>query len=173
MVCLIAYAGLRTLSEVSDLEFRDVGERALRVNARKTRRMRSVDLLPPLGDDLRSWLAARGTVKPTSPVVPRTDGDHLRETDWRNWRRRIYRPAAARAGLDRSRPYDLRHSFVSLLIWEGLNVAEVAVQAGHSVETCSRDYVHVVKDYDPAQRVTASERILRARAAAHLSYDQR
>jgi integrase len=68
------------------------------------------------------------------------------------------------AGLDSSRPYDLRHSFVSLLIWEGLSVAEVAEQAGHSAETCSRDYVHVFKDYDPAGRVTASEQILRARA---------
>ena len=64
-----------------------------------------------------------------------------------------------------SRPYDLRHSFVSLLIWEGRTVAEVAEQAGHSVETCSRDYVHVFKDYGPANRITASERILRARAA--------
>jgi hypothetical protein len=44
---------------------------------------------------------------------------------------------------------------VSLLIWEGRSVAEVAEQAGHSVETCSRDYVHVFKDYDAARRVTA------------------
>jgi integrase len=95
--------------------------------------------------------------------VPGFDGHPLTETDWRNWRRRIYRPAAQRAGLTKSRPYDLRHSFVSLLIWEGRSVAEVAEQAGHSVETCSRDYVHVFKDYDPAQRVTATQQILRAR----------
>jgi integrase len=98
-------------------------------------------------------------------VIPRFDGRPLNETDWRNWRRRIYRPAAERAGLKMSRPYDLRHSFVSLLIWEGQTVAEVAAQAGHSVETCSGDYVHVFKEYDPAKRVSASERILTARAA--------
>lgn len=97
--------------------------------------------------------------------MPRFDGKALLETDWRNWRRRIYRPAALRAGLPTTRPYDLRHSFVSLLIWEGRSVAEVAEQAGHSVETCSRDYVHVFKDYDAARRVTAAHQIERARAA--------
>ena len=165
MVCLIAYGGLRTLSEIGDLEIRDVGARVMRVNARKTRRMRTVELLEPLAADLRSWQQTLGDVVPTTPVLPRSDGRHLLETDWRNWRRRTYRPAAERAGLHLARPYDLRHSFVSLLIWEGRTVAEVAEQAGHSVETCSRDYVHVFKDYDPDNRISAAERIRRARAA--------
>ena len=164
VVCLIGYAGLRTLSEIGDLELRDVGTKAMRVNARKTSRLRTVDILEPLQADLRAWIETLGTVPPTFPVIPRTDGRHLVETDWRNWRRRIFRPAARRAGLETSRPYDLRHSFVSLLIWEGRSVAEVAEQAGHSVETCSRDYVHVFKEYDAAGRVTAAEQILRARA---------
>jgi integrase len=165
LVCLLAYGGLRTLNEISELELRDIGTRVMRVNARKTHRMRTVDLLEPLAADLRPRLDALGQVSPRTPVVPRSDGRHLVETDWRNWRRRIYRRASRRAGLDGSRPYDLRHSFVSLLIWEGRTVAEVAEQAGLSVETCSRDYVHVFKDYDPARRVTAAARIKRARAA--------
>jgi hypothetical protein len=53
LVCLIAYGGLRTLSELGDLEVRDIGTRVMRVNARKTRRMRTVELLEPLADDLR------------------------------------------------------------------------------------------------------------------------
>jgi integrase len=165
LVCLIAYGGLRTLNEISDLELRDIGTRVMRVNARKTHRMRTVDILEPLATDLRSWLQKLGEVSPHAPVVPRSDGQHLVETDWRNWRRRIYRPAARRAGLEKSRPYDLRHSFVSLLIWEGRSVAEVAEQAGHSVETCSRDYVHVFKNYDPARRMSAAARIELARTA--------
>ena len=36
------------------------------------------------------------------------------------------------------RPYDLRHSFVSLLIAEGHNVVDVARQAGVSVATVSK-----------------------------------
>lgn len=168
LVSLIAYGGLRTLNEISELELRDIGTRVMRVNARK-HRMRTVDLLDPLVADIRAWVDAFGNVSRRTPVIPRSDGRHLVETDWRNWRRRIYRPAARRAGLETSRPYDLRHSFVSLLIWEGRSVAEVAEQAGQSVETCSRDYVHVFKDYDPALRVTASEQILRARAAVERS----
>ena len=42
-----------------------------------------------------------------------------RDHDWKNWRRRIFEPAAKAAGLERVRPYDLRHSFASLLIHEG------------------------------------------------------
>jgi integrase len=165
IVCLIAYGGLRTLSEIRELELRDVGAKAMRVNARKTHRMRTVDLLRPLADDLAVWIDTLPSSSPTAPVVPRFDGKALLETDWRNWRRRIYRPAALRVGLIAPRPYDLRHSFVSLLIWEGRSVAEVAEQAGHSVETCSRDYVHVFKEYDAARRVTAAEQIVRARAS--------
>ena len=110
-----------------------------------------MDILESLATDLRSWLQELGEVSPYTPVVPRSDGQHLVETDWRNRRRRIYRPAARRAG------------FVSLLIWERRSVAEVAEQAGHSVETCSRDYVHVFKNYDPAQRMSAAARIELAR----------
>jgi len=165
VVCLIAYGGLRTLSEIREFELRDVGSKVMRINARKTGRLRTVTLLEPLAMDLRAWIADLHDASATTPVIPRFDGQRLTETDWRNWRRRIYRPAARRAGLATSRPYDLRHSFVSLLIWEGRSVAEVAEQAGHSVETCSRDYVHVFKDYDPERRVTAAEQILRARTA--------
>jgi integrase len=67
VVCLIAYAGLRTLSEIGDLEMRDLGTRVMRVNARKTGRMRSVDLLEPLGADLMEWVARLGDVPPKFP----------------------------------------------------------------------------------------------------------
>ena len=167
IVCLIAYGGLRTLSEIAELEVRDVHGKVMRVNARKTHRMRTVELLDPLAVDLRHWLKRLEPASPLTAVIPRPDGDRLVETDWRNWRRRRFRPAAKRSGLTAPRPYDLRHSFVSLLIWEGRSIAEVAEQAGHSVETCSRDYVHVFKDYDPARRVTAAEQIQRAREEVH------
>lgn len=68
-------------------------------------------------------------------IFPRFDGDPWRDTDWRNWRnwrRRTFAPATRRLGLDGVRPYDLRHSFVSLLIAEGRSIVEVARQAGYS-----------------------------------------
>jgi hypothetical protein len=56
----------------------------MRVNARKTHRMRSVDLVDPLATDVRDWLADLPDSSATAPVVPRFDGNPLIETDWRN-----------------------------------------------------------------------------------------
>ena len=76
-------------------------------------------------------------------MFPRYDGEPFTETDYRNWRRRRYEPAARRGGLTDSRPYDLRATWVSLMIFEGHTVVEVARQAGHSAETCLRHYARV------------------------------
>ena len=50
-------------------------------------------------------------------------------------------------GRAKARPYDLRHSFVSLLIAEGRTVIDVAQQAGHSPETCLRYYAHLFAEF--------------------------
>jgi len=42
--------------------------------------------------------------------------------------------------------YDLRHTNATLLIYSGLNVAEVAACLGHSVQVCSRVYLGVFDD---------------------------
>jgi len=52
---------------------------------------------------------------------------------------------------------------VSLLIFEGQTVIEVARQAGHSPETCLRNYARVFADYDPGARIPAVEQIWAAR----------
>ena len=82
---------------------------------------------------------------------------------WENWRDRVYAPAARAAGVEHPVPYDLRHSFVSLLIHEGLSVLEVARQAGHSPKVCLDTYAHVFDDFDPAQRTPAEAAIRQAR----------
>jgi integrase len=66
----------------------------------------------------------------------------------------------------KARPYDLRHSFVSLLIAEGRTVIDVAGQAGHSPETCLRYYAHLFAEFDPPVRVSAEELIRKARLDA-------
>ena len=73
------------------------------------------------------------------------------------------RPRRPHAGLTGSRPYDLRHSFVSLLIAEGHNVVEVARQAGHSPKMALDTYAHVFEEFDPAERIDATARIRRTR----------
>ena len=85
-------------------------------------------------------------------------------TDWQNRRRRIYTPAAEVAGVTNARPYDLRHSFVSLLIHEGRSVVEVARQAGHAPTMTLTTYAHVFDEFTLDERLPAEEQIRRARA---------
>jgi hypothetical protein len=100
---------------------------------------RSVRLLTPLAEDLRAWKPARGAIPlPNQLVFSRRDGGVWQDHDWRNWRTRVFQPAAKAAGLMHARPYDLRGSFASLLIQEGKNVVDVAKQLGHTPETCVR-----------------------------------
>ena len=80
---------------------------------------------------------------PTSFLFSRRDGGVWQDHDWRNWRKRVFQPAAKAAGLAHARPYDLRGSFASLLIQEGKNVVDVAKQLGHTPETCLRYYARL------------------------------
>ena len=99
-------------------------------------------------------------------VFPAHDGQPWQEDDGRNWRRRVFGAAAERAGLGRVRPYDLRHSFVSLLIAEGRSIVEVARQAGHSATMALDTYGHVFDELDGAERISAEQAIRKARAEA-------
>jgi site-specific recombinase XerD len=54
------------------------------------------------------------------------------------------------------RPYDLRHSFCSLLLSEGLTLHEVARQAGHGPDMTLRTYGHVLEEPAGAKRVSAT-----------------
>lgn len=44
--------------------------------------------------------------------------------------------------------YDLRHTNASILIYAGLNVAEVAARLGHSIGVCSSKYIHFFNQYN-------------------------
>ena len=172
LVSLIAYAGLRP-SEALGLRWRHVRKNTLLVEGgvvlgeerdeTKTDRARSVRLLDPLARDLAEWRMRSGRPAEGKLLLPRGDDGPWRDHDYRNWRKRRFAPAAVTAGLDRPRPYDLRHSFVSLLIHEGVSIVEVARQAGHSPAICLRTYAHVIEEFEPAERRSAEEEIRRAR----------
>lgn len=171
LVSVLAYAGLRP-GEALALTWSHVRERTLLVEAAvsvgvvgetKTRRRRTVRLLPPLGADLAEWRLRAGRPLDDALVFPGHDGRPWSPATYKNWHRRNFRPAIAAAGLTGARPYDLRHSFVSLLIAEGHNVVEVARQAGHSPKMALDTYSHVFEEFDPTQRVDAAERIRNAR----------
>jgi integrase len=165
LVSVLAYAGLRP-SEALGLRWQAIRERTLLVELgvvlgeerdTKTARARTVRLLGPLAQDLAEWRMASGRPDDRELVFPRVDGQPWRDTDWRNWRRRVFRPAHS------GRPYDLRHSFVSLLILEGQSIVEVARQAGHSPAVCLSTYAHVFEEFDPSERRSAEAEIRRAR----------
>lgn len=158
LVSVLAYAGLRPESEAATLTWRQVGQRSLSIHATKTGKARQVRLLEPLADDLAEWgkHGRRGRVFDHKGAWSRDD--------WRNWVRRVYRPAAIKAGLpETTRPRDLRGSFASLLIAEGQTVVEVAAQLGHSPVMCLQSYAGVFAEYDPADRRGAESLILEAR----------
>jgi len=69
------------------------------------------------------------------------------------------------AGVERGRPYDLRHSFASLLLHEGRNVIYVARQLGHGAELTTRTYGHVIDELEDAPQLPAEEAIRQAREA--------
>jgi integrase len=174
LLVLLGYAGVRP-QEALALEWRHVRERTLlveralsdgRLKALKNRRQpRTVSLLAPLIEDLNAWRAA-AVSSSTVPVFPSAAGMFWRSTDWRNWRKRVYKPVAAEAGIDGARPYDLRHAFASLLIHEGrLSVVEIAAQLGHNPTVCLDTYAHVMAEQAGGERIGAAEQIALARTS--------
>jgi integrase len=199
IVSVLAYAGLRP-EEMLALRWGDVRgdvlvvERAvargeLRGDDLRKRHNRLVTLLAPLAKDLAEWRMASGRPVDRALVLPRAGAGGLwQDTDWRNWRTRVWQPVAAAVGLatlertfttelvdgQRRRrqtsryegpgPYQLRGSFVSLLIQEGKTVVYVANQAGHTPETCLRHYARLFRDA-PTVPVPAEVAIRKAREA--------
>lgn len=163
LVSLLAYAGLRP-EEATSARWADLGARSLHVHAGKTERARVVDVLAPPAQDLAEWRLASGRPSAGALIFPRAHGREWQLHDWQNWRRRIYQPAAKAAGVSGDmRPYRLRSSFVSLLLWEGRSLTYVAEQAGHSVATLAGHYAGVLRELEDQPRTAAADAIRGAR----------
>ena len=87
------------------------------------------------------------------------------ESAYQSWRRRAFGRAVQAAGLERARPYDLRHSFASLLLHEGRSVIYVARQLGHDASLTLDRYGHVMDELEGAPQVAAEAAIQAARDA--------
>lgn len=171
LVSVLAYAGLRP-GEALALTWGHVRERTIlveqsasygEIKCTKTRSTRSVRMLAPLKHDLAEHRIRAGRPLPERFVFPAHDGRPWDDDDWNNWRNRVFRPAVKEAGLSDVRPYDLRHSFVSLLIAEGRSIVDVARQAGHSATMSLDTYGHVFDELDGAEKVDAEAAIWAAR----------
>jgi len=171
LVSVLAYAGLRP-GEALALTWGDVRERTILVERSlalgelketKTGQTRAVQLHAPLAADLAEWRLYCGRPPEDALVFPTRNGEHWTDWHWRNWRKRVFAPAASDAELSTFRPYDLRHSFVSLLIAEGRSVVEIAKQAGHSPTMALATYGHVIEELEGTDRRPAEEVIRAAR----------
>ena len=71
------------------------------------------------------------------------------------------------------RPYRLRGSFVSLLLWAGEDLTYVAEPAGHSVATLALYYAGVIKELHGQPKMPAAEAIRVARERISCTADVR
>lgn len=174
LLSVLAYAGLRP-GEALALRWGDVGsqtlliERALSLGEEadtKTRRHRTVRLLPPLKTDLATRRLASGRSGDDKLVFPGVDGKPWTEPAYQSWRRRAFRRACEAAGLEKVRPYDLRHSFASLLLHEGRSPIYVAKQLGHAPRMTLGVYGHVIDEFEDAPELSAEDAIRAAREGA-------
>ena len=172
---VMAYAGLRT-QEALALDWRNVHPTHLGIvrayvagewKSTKTGTMRSVPIPEILAEDLRALRP--GGASPHSHarggVVFPSSTDPARPLDLKNWRRRVWKPALAQAGLPTTiRPYDARHTYASLALHSGVTPQELHHRMGHSSWTTTiRHYSHVIQAAGVAHGEPMDAAIRRAR----------
>ncbi|HKS57983.1 MAG TPA: tyrosine-type recombinase/integrase [Steroidobacteraceae bacterium] len=181
IAALIAYAGLRP-GEIRGLRYEDIGENTLRIERAadefgnlkptKTGRTRSVRLLAPLAQDLNEFRMAAGRPPGRALLLEADKAPAWTKSNWNVWVKDRWHPACRAAGLDWiAKPYDLRHSFASLLLAEGRQPLWVARQLGHSVAVLMSTYAHLIEEFEDATKIDAEEEIRaarRSRAATRL-----
>lgn len=111
---------------------------------------RSVVLMPSLARVLREHKLRSSYSQPEDFVFSTTTG---RPAHWRNVSRRGLGAAVKKSGVPHVAWHELRHTFASLLIAEGLNVVYVSRQLGHSSPAITLAlYAHLFDRYEHAQR---------------------
>lgn len=176
LISVLAYAGLRP-QEALALRWGDVRDRTLLIERAvalgqekdtKTRSHRTVRLLAALDEDLLEWRMRCGRPDAGALVFPGPSGLWTKTT-YDNWRKRAFDRACRAIDLVGARPYDLRHSFASLLLHEGRSVVYVARQLGHDARVTLTTYGHVIDELEGSPQVAAEDAIAAARRASCVS----
>ena len=163
IVSLIAYAGLRP-AEVCGLTWGHIGADMILVdqsvqNAKlgptKTRRARTVRILPVLQADLDAY----GRRSDHDLVVCGDKGGFL---NWNIWGKRVWRSVVPDEDVV---PYALRHTFASLALHEGRSLPWIAGEMGHASATTLLDhYAHLYQEAELATRVPMNDAVRAARS---------
>lgn len=111
----------------------------------------------PVGPTLEAMIRAMPVQLHSPYLFPTPRGCLWRES---NWRRKAWRPTAEAANLkQRTRrldplPQEMRHSWVTHLRAAGIDPADLADVAGHSVETATSRYTHPLRrSFDDIKRI--------------------
>ena len=155
-VLVLAYCGLR-FGELAALRVRNVDpiRRRLQIeesatevdgvmafSTPKSHQCRSVPVPRSLTDDIATACAVK---QPGDLVFTAPKGGVL----WlRNWRRRVFDPAVAAAGLGELTPHELRHTAASLAVAAGANVKAVQRMLGHASAAMTLDVYSGLFDDD-------------------------
>jgi len=103
---------------------------------------RRIDLGPTIMSELKKWKLA---CPPSNLdlIFPNETGNPL---DQSNMLKSCFYPCLKKAGIERIRFHDLRHTYASLLIEQGENIKYIQNQLGHSSPTVTLDvYAHLMK----------------------------
>ncbi len=166
LVGLLAYAGLRP-EEAFALTWESVTDHVVIVDraftygemkTTKTHLRGVIDLVEPLAADLAGH----------RPRVTRRDELVLQTStglpiDLRNWRNRVCKPTAEKAGVTAT-PYDLRRTYCSRLAHEGRAAVYIAAMMGHSTSRMQDRYSHVIGDAHLRPLQPMSDAICEARS---------
>lgn len=136
---ILAYTGCRPI-EASKLHVGDIdfGSGMITFRDTKTHENRVVPIAPPLQDTLRTYLdqLVGEVLFPSS----RSSG-YMEKSNWGNeFNRRLRELGIKREGVVL---YSLRHSFITRLIEEDVNIFKVQRLAGHKQIDTTANYVHL------------------------------
>ena len=156
IIRVLAYCGLR-FGELAALRVRDVDplRRRLQIEVSATEVDGRMVFGTPKSHQCRSVPVPRSLMTDLAAVCAGKSPDELVFTApkggvlWlRNWRRRVFDPAVAAAGLGQLSPHELRHTAASLAVAAGANVKAVQRTLGHASAAMTLDVYSGLFDDD-------------------------
>ncbi len=169
---LLSRTGLR-IGEALALEWGDINyknryievKRSIvrgRISSPKNGKQRRVDMslqlteaLKERMDGIKLRLVVPDEEKPNL-VFPNTQGGYI---DKNNWRRRVFKKALEKAKSRKVRIHDLRHTYATLRIAKGDNIADVSNQLGHHSVKLTLDVYHHWMPGDKKSEVDALDNL--------------